>query len=68
MAGIPLERVSVLLGHHSIRITESHYSPWVSSRQEQLEQDLRRVLEQDPIALMETKGTPEVREKTRYPN
>jgi integrase len=60
LAGVPLERVSVLLGHQSVRITERHYSPWVRSRQEQLEQDLRRVWEQDPIALMETKGTPEV--------
>ena len=42
LAGIPLERVSVLLGHHSVRITERHYSPWVRSRQEQLEQDLQR--------------------------
>ena len=51
LAGVPLERVSVLLGHQSVRITERHYSPWVRSRQEQLEQDLRRVWEQDPIAL-----------------
>jgi integrase/recombinase XerD len=68
LAGISLERVSVLLGHHSVRITERHYSPWVRSRQEQLEQDLRRVLDQDPIALMETKGTPEVHGKTQRPN
>jgi integrase/recombinase XerD len=68
LAGIPLERVSVLLGHQSIRITESHYSPWVASRQEQLEQDLRRVLTNDPIALIVTKGTPEVHAKERRPN
>ncbi len=42
LAGVPLERVSVLLGHQSIRITERHYSPWVSSRQVQLEDDVRR--------------------------
>jgi integrase len=62
-AGIPLERLSVLLGHQSVRITEKHYSPWVRSRQDQLEQDLRRVWKQDPVALMETKGTPEVHGK-----
>ena len=67
LAGIPLERVSVLLGHQSVRITERHYSSWVRSRQEQLEQDLRRMLEQDPIALMET-GTPEVHGKSQRPN
>jgi integrase/recombinase XerD len=39
LAGVPIERVSVLLGHQSVRITERHYSPWVKTRQEQLEQD-----------------------------
>jgi integrase/recombinase XerD len=63
IAGIPLERVSVLLGHQSVRITERHYSPWVRSRQEQLEQDLQRAWSRDPVALMQTKGTPEVHEK-----
>jgi integrase/recombinase XerD len=29
LAGIPLERVSVLLGHQSIKVTERHYAPWV---------------------------------------
>ena len=29
LSGVPLERVSVLLGHQSVRITERHYSPWV---------------------------------------
>jgi integrase len=27
LAGFPLERVSVLLGHQSVRITERHYAP-----------------------------------------
>jgi integrase/recombinase XerD len=66
LAGVPLERVSVLLGHQSVRITERHYSPWVRSRQEQL--DLRRVWERDPIALAEAKGTPEVHDGKRQIN
>jgi integrase/recombinase XerD len=68
LAGVPLERVSVLLGHQSVRITERHYSPWVRSRQEQLEQDLHRAWSQDPVALMQSKGTPEVHEKSRRIN
>ena len=68
LAGIPLERVSVLLGHQSVRITERHYSPWVRSRQEQLEQDLRDAWSKDPVALMQTKGTPEVHGRTRRIN
>jgi integrase/recombinase XerD len=63
LRGVLIERVSVLLGHQSVRITEKHYSPWVRARQEQLEQDLHRVWEQDPIAILETKGTPEVHGK-----
>ena len=44
-AGVPMERVSVLLGHSSIKVTEKHYSPWVRARQEQLEADVRRIWE-----------------------
>jgi integrase len=36
-AGLPLEQVSVLPGHSSVKTTEKHYAPWVRSRQEQLE-------------------------------
>jgi len=39
LAGVPIERVSILLGHQSVRITEKHYAPWVRSRQGQLEAD-----------------------------
>jgi hypothetical protein len=56
-AGVPLERVSILLGHSSIRITEKHYSPWVRSRQEQLEADVRATWDVTESA---TKGTREV--------
>ena len=56
LAGVPLERVSVLLGHSSIRITERHYAPWVRARQEQLEADVRRTWALDGMM----KGTPEV--------
>jgi hypothetical protein len=34
-----MDRVSALLGHSSIKVTEKHYSPWVWARQEQLEAD-----------------------------
>ena len=42
-AGVPMERVSMLLGHSSIKVTEKYYSPWVAARQEQLEADVRRI-------------------------
>ena len=28
LAGVPLEQVSMLLGHKSVKITEKHYAPW----------------------------------------
>jgi len=62
-AGVPIERVSVLLGHSSIRVTERHYSPWVRSRQEQLEADIASAWSRDPMMLLETKGTLEVHGK-----
>jgi integrase/recombinase XerD len=55
LAGVPIERVSVLLGHQSVRITEKHYSPWVRSRQEQLEADVQRAWASDPLIMTGTK-------------
>jgi len=37
LAGVPLDQVSLLLGHSSIKITEKHYAPFVKARQQQLE-------------------------------
>lgn len=68
LAGVPLERVSILLGHNSIKVTEKHYAPWVRARQEQAEADVRRAWSEDPLVLVETKGTPEVHAKVRVVN
>ena len=35
--GIPMEEVSRLLGHESIRTTERHYAKWVKGRQDRLD-------------------------------
>jgi integrase len=48
--GVPMDRVSALLGHSSIKVTEKHYSPWVRARQEQLEADVRRTWESTPAS------------------
>ena len=68
LAGVPLERVSILLGHNSIKVTEKHYAPWVRARQEQAEADVRRAWSEDPLVLVETKGTLEVHAKGRVVN
>jgi integrase len=39
--GVPLEVVSTLLGHTSIKTTEKHYAPWVKSRQLALDSAVR---------------------------
>jgi integrase len=41
LAGVPIDQVSMLLGHKSVKITEKHYSPWVKARQEQLASSVR---------------------------
>jgi integrase/recombinase XerD len=64
--GIPLDRVSVLLGHRNVRITEKHYSAWVRERQEQLESDLQRAWNEDPVLLLQ--GTQQVHGKGGRPN
>ena len=57
--------VSILLGHSSIRITERHYSPWVRSRQEQLERDVRATWTEQGLS---SEGTPEVHAGSSRPN
>lgn len=51
--GVPIERVAIVLGHSSIRITEKHYAPWVHARQAQLEADLAGAWGRDPVAQAE---------------
>lgn len=42
LAGVPLDQVSILLGHKSIKTTEKHYSPFVKARQEQLVEAVKK--------------------------
>lgn len=67
LAGVPIERVSALLGHQNVRVTQDHYAPWVSERQEQLEADVKRtwVADSDLQNLDFAKGTPKVHEFRR---
>ena len=49
LAGVPLEEVSILLGHSSIKVTERHYNPWVKSRQENLERLVEKSWTSQPL-------------------
>ena len=71
LTGVPIERVSILLGHESVRTTERNYAPWVRSRQEQLEADLTRAWGLDPVIAAQTsqaRGTRQVHEKKHSSN
>ena len=41
LAGVPIDQVSLLLGHASVKITEKSYSPFVKARQVQLQESVR---------------------------
>ena len=56
LAGVPLERVSILLGHRSVTVTEKSYAPWVKARQEQLESDVRRTWDAEQSRLLKPIG------------
>jgi integrase/recombinase XerD len=43
LAGNPIDQVSLLLGHSSVKITERHYAPFCKARQLQLTSAVKRV-------------------------
>jgi integrase len=43
LKGMSIEIVSKVLGHSSIKVTERHYAPWATARQELLETEVRRI-------------------------
>ena len=68
LAAVPIERVAVLLGHQSVKVTEKYYAAWTASRQRQVEDDLQRAWERDPIVLLEATGTRQVHGKAETIN
>jgi integrase/recombinase XerD len=41
LSGVPIDQVSLLLGHSSVKVTEKHCAPFVKARQEQLENSVK---------------------------
>jgi integrase len=41
LAGVPIDQVSTLPGHSSLKVTERHYTPFVKARQLQLQASVR---------------------------
>ena len=57
--GVPIDRVSLLLGHSSVKVTEKHYAPFVKERQQQLEMYARMAWEDSVIDAADIQsGTP----------
>jgi integrase/recombinase XerD len=52
LAGVPIDQVTILLGHSSVKITEKSYAPWVKARQEQLEAAVRKTWPKNPRLLL----------------
>jgi integrase len=42
LADVPIEQVSKLLGHKTVRTAERYYSAWVKERQRKLEADVKQ--------------------------
>ena len=63
---MPIEQVSRLLGHSSIRVTEKHYSPWVQALQEQLELGVGRTWDADLIASRDHAGRGEGSDQLKF--
>ena len=48
LAGVPIDQVSLLLGHASVKITEKSYAPFVKARQVQLQESVRNAWKTAP--------------------
>jgi hypothetical protein len=50
-----IEQVSILLSHSDIKVTQQHYNPCIRDRQLQLQADLQRAWNRDPVVLLYSK-------------
>jgi integrase len=56
--GVPIDRVSLLLGHSSVKVTERHYAPFVKERQQQLEIYARLAWDDSAVEGANLQGVP----------
>lgn len=55
LSGMGIDKVQMILGHSSIRVTEKHYMPWVRARQESLDVAVERSWEAQGVGASSTK-------------
>jgi len=67
LAGVPIDQVSLLLGHSSVKVTEKHYAPFVKARQEQLAHSARKAWNFDQSGSYNgsNKSRPDTKKKSR---
>ncbi len=53
LAGVPIDQVSILLRHASVKTTERHYAPFVKARQEQLVLSVEKSWQTQGLQLVE---------------
>jgi site-specific recombinase XerD len=41
-AGVPLDTVSIMLAHSSVKVTQKHYAAWTRERREKIEEAIRK--------------------------
>jgi integrase len=58
LAGVPIDQVSLLLGHASVKITEKSYSPFVKARQIQLQDSVRNAWEVGATIVPDPENSP----------
>ncbi len=58
LAGVPIDQVSLLLGHASVKITEKSYAPFVKARQVQLQESVRNAWKAAPTGGKGPQNTP----------
>lgn len=61
--GVPIDRLSLLLGHSSVKVTEKHYAPFVKERQQQLEMYARMAWEDSGVDATAIQGGSSSRSK-----
>jgi integrase len=61
--GVPIDRVSLLLGHSSVKVTEKHYAPFVKERQQQLEIYARLAWDDPGVGTANSQGVPPIGSK-----
>jgi integrase len=50
LRGVPIDQVSALLGHSSVKITEQHYLAFVAARRKQIAEAVRRAWANESVA------------------